>query len=293
MTTFRQYVVFGFLYLLPMAFLWPPFVDTFALAIRNEKYTHILLILPISTMLIYLEWNSSRISLSWNSVGSFLLAGGLLVALFAQVRPLRPADVQLAVSILGLVITWIGAFVLCCGTSAARSVIFPLGFLFWMVPIPSFALTMIVQFLQHASASASSMLFSAFGVPVVRQGVFLSIPGLNIEVAKECSSIRSSLMLVVTTMVLAQVLLSSPWRKALVIVLSIPIAVAKNGLRIFVIAMLGTRVDPEFLTGKLHHQGGIVFFMISLVIVFLLISVLRRGEKPAFDRHTLAASAAS
>jgi exosortase/archaeosortase family protein len=85
-------------------------------------------------------------------------------------------------------------------------------------------------------------------------------------------------MLLVTTMVLAQLLLRSPWRKALVIGLAVPLSVAKNGLRIFTIAMLGTRVDPGYLTGKLHHQGGIVFFGIALIAVFALLWIFRRGE---------------
>jgi len=54
--------------------------------------------------------------------------------------------------------------------------------------------------------------------------------------------------------------------------------VAKNGLRIFTIAMLGTRVDPGYLTGRFHHQGGIVFFLIALLIIFFLLKLLERGE---------------
>jgi exosortase len=122
------------------------------------------------------------------------------------------------------------------------------------------------------------MLFVAFGVPVAQDGLLLTIPGLTLMVAQECSSIRSSSMLLVTTMVLAQLMLRSPWRKALLIGLAVPLSVAKNGLRIFTIAMLGTRVDPGYLTGSFHHQGGIVFFAIALIIIFALLWILQRGE---------------
>ena len=106
----------------------------------------------------------------------------------------------------------------------------------------------------------------------------LSIPGLDIEVARECSSIRSSLMLVVTTLVLAHLFLRSWWRKALLIAAAIPLSVAKNGLRIVTIAELGTRIDPGFLNGKLHHNGGIIFFGIAVVAVVVLLWILRRTE---------------
>jgi exosortase len=116
-------------------------------------------------------------------------------------------------------------------------------------------------------------------VPVAQDGTRLTIPGLTIEVARECSSIRSSLMLVVTTMVLTQTLLRSTWRKALVSALAIPLSVAKNGLRIFVLAILATHVDRTFLTGRLHHQGGIIYFLIALVAILLFIRIARRGEE--------------
>ena len=120
--------------------------------------------------------------------------------------------------------------------------------------------------------------FYAAGVPVSQDGFFLTIPTLTLEVAKECSSIRSSLMLVLTSMVLAQLQLRSFWRKALVVAVAVPLSVAKNGLRIFTIAMLGTKVDRGFLTGKLHHHGGVVFLLLALLLVFLLLWILRKTE---------------
>src|SRR5260370_34466761 len=129
-----------------------------------------------------------------------------------------------------LVTWWIGSVMLCFGVDVFRSFLFPLCFLFLIVPIPEFALSWIVEFLQQQSAIAARILFWAVGVPVTGDGIMLSIPGLDIEVARECSSIRSSMMLVVTTMVLAHLFLRSWWRKTLLIVLSIALPVPKNSL---------------------------------------------------------------
>jgi len=90
---------------------------------------------------------------------------------------------------------------------------------------------------------------------------------------------RSSMMLIVTTMVLAQLLLRSFWRKLAVVAVAIPLSIAKNGLRIFVLGVLATRVDPSFLTGRLHRQGGIIYFLIALAGIALLLWILRRGEE--------------
>jgi len=209
-----------------------------------------------------------------------LLATAILVTAIVRLRvvPL-PSDVQLSMNMLAFVVWWMAAFILCFGTTTFRRLLFPLCFLLWLIPIPEFALHPIVSLLQQGSAASARLLFAAAGVPVAQDGVLLQIPGLTVEVARECSSIRSSLMLMVTTMVVAQILLRSPWRKALVIFVAIPLSIAKNGLRIFTIALLATRVDPSFLTGRLHHQGGIIFFLIALAGIFLLLWIVRRGEK--------------
>ncbi len=264
---------------------WVPLTSSFALALRDDQYTHILLILPMSAALIFLDWKapdpSSGLAMSLDSVSldSVLLAVAASVTLYVRWRVVAlPLDERLSLNMLALVVWWIAAFNLCFGTSAFRRALFPLCFLFAMVPLPGFVLNRIVILLQQGSAAAAHFLFALAGVPVEQQGLLVHIPGLTVEVARECSSIRSSSMLLLTTMVLAQLLLRSPWRKALVIAVAIPLSVAKNGLRIFVIAMLATRVDPSFLTGRLHHEGGIIFFLIGLGAIFLLLWVFRRGE---------------
>jgi len=157
--------------------------------------------------------------------------------------------------------------------------VFPLCFLLWLVPLPEFALNHIVSFLQQGSACAANLLFATAGVPVTQDGVQLTIPGLTLEVAEECSSIRSSLMLLVTTMVLAHLLLRSAWGKGIVILAAIPLSIAKNGLRIFTLSILAVYVDPSFLHGRLHHQGGVVFFLIFLAGLFALLWLVRWAER--------------
>src|SRR5208282_1988017 len=287
MTTRNQVLAFAFLCAGSILFWWRPLVVTLGLALSNEAYTHILLILPLSAALIYMSMGSKyedskalRIDPQPSPrIGAVLLALALLIGCYASwgMRA-APDDVRLSLGMFALVTWWIASVLLCFGARTFQLFLFPLCFLFLMVPIPQAALNWIVEFLQQQSALAARILFRAVGVPVTQDGIMLSIPNLNIEVARECSSIRSSLMLVVTTMVLAHLFLCSWWRKALLVVAAIPLSVAKNGLRIFTIAELGTRVDPGFLDGKLHHHGGIVFFGIAVVAVVALLWTLRRTE---------------
>jgi exosortase len=274
---------------------WRALAGTFALASSDVQYTYLFLIIPVSAALIFMEWRSLGrvVTLSVHG-GSVLLAIAVLTSCLALVKSAGfSSDLRLSIRMLALALWWIGTFVLCFGPRAARSVLFPLCFVFGLVPLPQNAVDAIVTMLQYGSAWAAYVLFSICGVPVVRDGLLLTIPGLTLQIAEACSSIRSSSMLLVTAMVLAQLLLRSPWRKALVIVLAVPLSVAKNGLRIFTIAILGTRVDPGYLTGKLHHEGGSIFFAVVLLMVFALLWFLRRGEvvspKPVLAQATAVA----
>jgi exosortase len=271
---------FTALWAVSLFFGWRALFDTLLLSLRDDQYTYLLLILPVSAALIFLEWRTVRTAVDLNlRAGSACLAIAALVAISAFGWPASlPPDVQLSIRMMGLVLWWIGAFLFCFGSRASRLVLFPLCFLLGFVPLPQFAVSTIVALLQQGSARAARVLFEACGVPVLQDGVLLTIPGLTLQVAQECSSIRSSSMLLVTTVVLAQLVLRSPWRKALVIGLAVPLSVAKNGLRIFTIAMLGTRVDPAYLTGRLHHEGGVIFFAIVLLVIFALLWILRKGD---------------
>ena len=250
---------------------------TFTLAASDDKYTHILLVLPLVVALIVQGWRERGYKPQFWAVGAGVLVLSLVAATIGWTYG-GSSDVRLAIEMVALVVWWIASFLLCFGRPAARSFRFPLFFLFALVPIPNLLLDRIIAGLQQGSILAAQALFLVFRVPVARQGIALMIPGLDIDVTPDCSSIRSSLMLLVTTMVLAHLLLDTPWRKALVVVLAMPISVAKNGLRIFTIGMLGTRVDPSYLTGHLHRQGGIVFFLIALALIVVLLWILRRGE---------------
>ena len=272
-------LLFGCLSVIAVAVWWNPLVSLFTLALRDEQYTHTLLILPVSAVLLFLHWEPLAVTSRWSAtVGSALLLLAVLVK--AQVRWTGPSspDVQLSLCILALLAWWIGAFILCFGIRAFRHALFPLLFLLWMVPLPQIVLDPIVNLLQQGSAASARWLFVAAGIPVEQRDMLLYIPGLTLEVAPECSSIRSSMMLLVTSTVLAQLLLLSAWRKAVVVAVAIPLSVLKNGLRIFALGTLATRVSPSFLNGRLHRQGGIIFFLIALLGIFLLLWILRRGE---------------
>jgi exosortase len=82
------------------------------------------------------------------------------------------------------------------------------------------------------------MLFAISGTPILRNGALFELPGITIEVAQECSGIRSSWVLFITTLAASYLFLRSGWKRAVLIAFVIPLAIVRNALRIWVIGLL-------------------------------------------------------
>ena len=276
------WALFALLCALSVGLWYKTLVATFQLAMRADAYSQILLAIPLSAFLLAIEFRKRKavaIPARLPGTGLLLLSLGLaLLGLNGTRSGFAAADVRLAVEMSALVLWCIGAFVLCFGTGITRRCLFPLLFLLWLVPMPHAVVDAIVAILQRGTASLTHAMLVAVGIPVRQQGDLLSLPGLTIEVAAECSSIRSSLLLVMSSMVMAYLLLRSFWGRSIVILLAAPIAVAKNGLRVFTLSVLSAYVNPDVMDGHLHRQGGVLFLAIALLLLLALIWVIRQIE---------------
>jgi exosortase len=277
----RRDVLLSILIAASLVIFWRQIADTFQLAWHVDEYTHILLIIPVSLALIYLQRGKLRRNATYAPVpgvllGVFSIAIGVVAKL--HLYPLSDG-VSLALAILALVTFWVACIVGCYGWTVFRSLLFPFLFLFLLIPPPASFLDKAVSFLQTASTEATFALFNLTGLPIIRNGYVLTLPNLSIEVARECSGIRSSIMLLVTGLILAHLFLRSLWSKVAFVLIILPFSVAKNAVRIFTLSMLAMYVDPGFLSGRLHHQGGIVFFLIALGGLLLSLWILQRAER--------------
>ncbi|MGH9685737.1 MAG: exosortase/archaeosortase family protein [Candidatus Acidiferrales bacterium] len=184
-----------------------------------------------------------------------------------------------SLSTFGIVLLWAAGFCGIYGRKAARAGAFPLGFLLLAVPIPQWLLDRFVFGLQDGSTAIARRLFEIVGVPVMRHGFDLYLPGLTIEVAKECSSIRSSIALVITCLLAGYLFLRSRWKRLALVLVAIPLSVFKNAIRIVTLSLLSIYVNPEFMTSDLHRDGGILFYLLALAILFPLFRWFERLER--------------
>jgi exosortase len=172
-----------------------------------------------------------------------------------------------------------GAFILFYGLQAFKAALLPLLFLIFMIPVPTYLMDRIIHFLQVGSTECANLLFLATGLPFLREGFVFHLSSQSIEVAKQCSGIRSGLALFITALLAGYLFLTTWWKKIILVICVIPIAMFKNGIRIVTLTLLGTYVDPRILGSSLHREGGIPFFILALLLLAPILYFLRKSEK--------------
>lgn len=262
---------------------WKAIYGLVLFSLHNDSGSHIILIPAVTAYFLFAERKHifAAVQPSRAIGGVLIFAGlGLYWTTVEHILSLQGNDVLTATTI-ALVCIWIGGFLFSYGLLATRNSIFALSLLLLMIPLPDRIVDRLVLLLQATSTELSYLLFQAAGVPTLRHGFFLTVPGVTIEVARECSGIHSSIALFITTLLAAQLFLRGSWRKVLFVIVAVPFAIIKNAIRIVTLTLLAIHVDPSFLTGSLHHKGGIVFFLIALALLAPLLTVLRKSEEGA------------
>ena len=249
----------------------------FDLSRSDPSASHLLLIPLVSIALIARNRSVFSVVSYAPVAGAGVILAGLLLAWGSDAVPSGPEG-GLTLRAAAVVIMWLGGFLLFYGRDAFRAGLFPLLFLGFMIPIPHVILDGVTEFLKVGTAETIAKLFSLVGTPYHREGFVFHLPKVTIEVADECSGIRSTLALSLTALLVGYFSLRSPWKWALLVLAIIPVTIFKNGIRIVTLSLLSIHVDRGFLDGRLHHDGGIVFFLLSLTILYPLFLFLRNSE---------------
>jgi exosortase A len=234
----------------------------------NETYAHGLVVLPVS---LWLVWRS-RAQLAalplrpakW-AIAALGLAGfaWLLGALGDAVGVQQAAVISMIVL----------AIVATAGMDVTRVLAFPLLFLYFAVPFGDFMLPYLMELTADITISALRVV----GVPVYREGLHFSIPSGRWSVVEACSGIRYLIASLMVGVLFAQLTYRSWRRKLAFIALAAVVPLVANGLRAFMIVMIGHLSDNKLAVGVDHLIYGWVFFGVVMLLMFWLGSLLRDG----------------
>ncbi|HEX6211665.1 MAG TPA: exosortase/archaeosortase family protein [Methylomirabilota bacterium] len=164
----------------------------------------------------------------------------------------------------------------------------PATLLLLSLPLPELVLSNLALPLQLRASEMGAALLEARHVPVRLAGNVIQLPGHTLFVTEACSGLRSLSALVALGVLGGGLWLDSPWLRALLVVLAVPVAMVLNGVRIFLTGFAVHYVDPALGEGLMHYTEGWVMFVAALAILGSIAALLSAAERVHRLRRSVA-----
>lgn len=250
-------------------------------SMEDSYYSHGYLVPFISLGIAWLKrkevMRAPRQGTAW---GFAWVAAGLLMLLFGDFLGFR------VFGQLSLIPVLTGVFLLFLGTAATKALWFPLAFLVFMVPIPPSLTQSVALHLKLLAAEGAVQLARLMTLPMVREGSFIHFNGDKLLIGEVCGGLRSLISLLAIGALATYFSRTRPWARIFLLVMSVPIAIVSNVVRIFLLCVVGYFYGSETAASpKVHDTSGILIFVVAFVLFFALESWLRRvaPQDPAPD----------
>lgn len=162
------------------------------------------------------------------------------------------------------------------GWQKIKTIGFPLVFILTMFPLPYFLDTKLMVQLRLISSKLGVSMIQLFGLPVTRQGNVIDLGFVQLQVVEACSGLNSLISLVVLSLLLAYFYKAHFWKRGVVIISALPLAIFTNSLRIAVTAILHKYLGPEVAQGFFHGFSGLLIFLICIPILLIEIKILEK-----------------
>ena len=287
MSLTRRHLLFGAFCLLAAGLYADSLLALYEYSRADSSASHLILMPVIAAGLVYQARTVIFAAASVDpTLGGVITGAGLALSLAVPGFASHEVSESLGLAVLSLVTIWAGGFTLIYGRHALRRALFPLLFLGLTIPVPQVLLNTAIAVLKAGSAEGVATLFTLTGTAYQREGFIFYLPNLAIEIADECSGIRSSIAMALTAALAGHLYLNSAAKTIILVIAVLPITILKNAIRITTLTLLSLHVDPSFLTGQLHREGGIVFFVLGLAMMAPLFAVLQSPWRRARLRST-------
>lgn len=262
------------LFAILLALFWPTAQGMAYIWYNFETYTHGFLILPIS---LWLVWQKRRHLAAFTpqpTPAFLLLVAGCAVA-WVLARLTGVLVIEQA-AFVGIVITGLAAVL---GWQVSKFLAFPLLFLFFAVPMGEDLVPPMMEFTATFTVEALRLT----GIPVYRDGLWFSLPSGNWSVVEACSGVRYLIASVTLGFMYAYITYHTLWKRVLFILMSALVPIFANGVRAYMIVMIGHLSEMEYATGVDHLIYGWFFFGVVMFILFWIGSFWQEQEaSPAF-----------
>jgi exosortase A len=233
---------------------------------QSETFAHGALIVPICIVLVWRQ----RVALSHTVSEPYYpaLLGVLMLGMLWLAADVANVPVLAQYAVVAMVPVTLLAIL---GAGTLRHIAFPLGFLFFAVPSGEFLIGPLIDFTTAFTVGA----LQGVGVPVFRDGNMLTLPTGNWAVVEACSGLRYLIACFALGVLYAHFMYQSWHKRIAFVAMSLVLPVLANGIRAFMIVMVGHWSNMKLATGVDHLIYGSLFFVLLLALLFWLGSFWR------------------
>jgi exosortase len=236
---------------------------------ENPKYSHGWLVPIFTVILLWMRFEPfGEVTLSARLTGLAILAGGLGARLLTTYYPYKVPEMYTFVPCVAAVFLMVG------GWKTIRWAWPAVGFLIFMFPLPGFLDADLLAPLQRLATSASTYALQTLGIPSYKDGNTIFIGDIQLGVVEQCSGLRM-LTIFVALSVAITLVTDRPWWERIVIVLSsVPIALAVNIVRITVTGILHLTAGPKLADLVFHDLAGWLMMPMALGMLYVEFQIL-------------------
>jgi exosortase len=236
----------------------------------EPEYSHGFLVPLISGYLVWAKRDVLRQTpVAPGYSGLALMAFALLTYITGNV------GADLFLQRVSLVMMIAGGILFIAGRAMLQALLFPIGFLLLMIPLPGIVFNSIAFPLQLFAAQVASSVMESCAVPVFREGNVMHLASASLDVEEACSGIRS-LVSLTTLGVLFSYITYTTWLPRIILMLAVvPIAIAANVFRVTITGLIAHYVSVDAAMSIFHTAGGLGVFAIAAVLLLGVSRLLR------------------
>jgi exosortase len=236
---------------------------------KDSYYSHGILVPFVTGYLIWQRRKDlARTSKKSSALAVPLVISGVLIHLGSSIfRVYFTSAFSILIVLAGIILHFYGVKIL-------RKIVFPLSFLFFMMPLPLIVIVNISFQMKLFAAEIARKVLQEMGFVVMREGSIIRMQHAYVIVDDVCSGLRSLISLAALGSIFAYWLKAPMWRRVLLFFSTIPIAVVTNVCRVVFLSAVSEIWGPQYASGFVHDLTGFLVFALAFVMLYAVMKLM-------------------
>ncbi len=235
----------------------------------DSYYSHGILVPFVS---IFLVWQNKeelkKVIIKESPWGLRLIIAGLILYLMmATLRVNIGNSLSMFIVLIGMILHFFGWEML-------KKTAFPVFFLIFMLPLPSGTIAKLSFQLKLYAAELATRLLNYMRIPAIRYGSIIKMHTSQVVVDDVCSGLRSLISLTALGSIFAYMMKAPFYKKVLLFLSTIPIAIVTNVCRVFILASVSEIYGAEHIEGFVHDASGYSIFVLAFILLYGMTKII-------------------